>query len=82
MLHCFQSADHRFDTRAHLFILLQQIRAFRRQYILALFQGAVLILQLVANANERVDALFETLEFVFKSRMDVLSHRLNIVGFA
>ena len=66
MLHRFQSADHCFNTRADLLILLQQVGTLRGQDILALFQRPVLILQLVAYANERVDALFETLEFVFK----------------
>jgi len=66
LLHRFESANHCLNSRTDLFVLLQQVGALRSQDILALFQRAILVLELVAYVDERVDALLESLEFVFK----------------
>jgi len=66
MLHCFKSTDHCFNPRSHLLVFLQQACALGRQYVLSLFQRTVLILQLVANAHQRINSFLKSLQFVFK----------------
>ena len=61
MLHRFEPADHRFDTGSYLFVFLQKIGALGSQNILPLLERLVLILQLIAHLDERVDALLESL---------------------
>lgn len=78
MLHRFQSTDHRLDARTDLLILLQQCGTFRRQRILALLQRAILVLQLVANLDERVHALLQSLEFVLEHCSCIIGHGSNI----
>ncbi len=78
LFHCFQPADHRLDTRPNLLILLQQGSALRSQYVLALFEGTIFVLQLVAYGDERIDSLFEPFEFPLECCIDVFGHRRNI----
>jgi hypothetical protein len=66
LLHCFKSADHCFDSRPDLLVFLQQASTLGREYVLSLFERAVLILQLVANAHQRIDPLLKSLQFVFE----------------
>ena len=78
MLHCLEPADHCLDAGPHLFIFLQKIGTFRSQYILALLQRFVLVLQLIAHLDERINALFESFQLVLKGRIYVVSHIRNI----
>ena len=57
MLHGFKPANHCFNTGSYLLVLLQQIGALGGEYVLSLFQRFVFVLQLIANAHERIDAL-------------------------
>ena len=61
LFHCLQAADHRFNARAYLFIFLQERCPLRGQRVLPLLQRFILILQLVAYANQRIYALLESL---------------------
>jgi len=79
LFHRFESADHRLDPSAYLFIFLQECGSLGRQDVLTLFERAVLVLQLVAYVNQRIDAFFEALQFVFESRGYVIGHSRNIV---
>jgi hypothetical protein len=62
-----------------LFVLLQQVRAFRGQDILSLLERLVLVLKLIANMDQRVDALLEAFQLVLKKAVYVLRHAANIV---
>ena len=61
LFHCFQAADHRFNARTYLFIFLQERCTLCGQRVLPLLQRFILILQLVAYANQRIYALLESL---------------------
>ncbi len=61
LFHCFQAADHRFNARAYLLIFLQERCTLCGQRVLPLLQRFILILQLVAYANQRIYALLESL---------------------
>jgi len=74
LLHRFKSAYHRFDSCANLFIFLQQVRTLGGQDVLALFKRTIFVLQPVANANQGVDAFFQSFEFVLEGRADAFSH--------
>ena len=78
MLHRFEPANHRLDTRSYLLILLQEVRTFRRQHILALFQRFVFVLELITDVYKRIDALFESLQLVLKSYINIVGHMSNI----
>ncbi len=78
LFHCLESSDHRFDTRPDLLIFLQQSRAFSRQRILTLFQRSILVLELIADMNERIYALLQSIEFVLELFIYVVSHAPNI----
>jgi len=78
LLHRFEPADHRFDTGSHLFIFLQKIGTLRSENVLTLLERLVFILQLVANVDERINTLFESLELVLKSYIYVVGHMINI----
>lgn len=57
---------------------MQQGRALGGKCILSLLQGAVLILELVANLDQRVHSLFQSFEFMLKLDMCIVSHGVNI----
>lgn len=59
MLHGLEPADHGFDPRAHLLVLLQQGGPFGSEGVLALVQRAILVLQVRDGRDELIDALFE-----------------------
>ncbi len=61
-----------------MFILLQQGRTLCGEDVLALLQGAVLILELVTDIHERVNALLQPLELLFEHDIDVVGHSGNI----
>ena len=78
LFHRLEAPDHCFDARSNLFVLLQQCCTFRRQRVLPLFKRAIFILQLVTHQDQRVDSLFQSLEFVFKHDICILGHVSNI----
>ncbi len=79
LFHRLEAANHCFDSGANLLVLLQQVCAFSCQYVLTLLERTVLVLQLVAYTNERIDPLFEASEFVLEAGIGLFGHGLNIV---
>jgi uncharacterized protein len=78
LFHRLEAPYHCFDARSDLLVLLQQSCAFCRQRILPLFKRAIFILQLVTHQHQRVDSLFQSLEFVFKHDICIFGHGSNI----
>ena len=66
--HRLQSADHGLHARPNLLILLQQVGSLRRQHVLSLFQGSVLVLKLVNDCHERVYTLFKAFQLELAAR--------------
>lgn len=75
MLHRLQSPDHGLYPRPNLLILLQQRRSLRSKSILALAQGAVFFLELIAGQDEVIKAFGEALELVAERLFSGGSHR-------
>jgi uncharacterized protein YgfB (UPF0149 family) len=82
VLHRFETSYHGFDPRPDLLILLKQTGPFFGQHILTLPQRTVLLAKLVADREEFVETLLETLQFVRECLMCLFSHALNIVMHA
>src|SRR5690606_10572977 len=78
LFHRLQAPDHGFDPGPYLLVLLQQVRALRRERVLSLFQGAVFVLELVANLDQGVHSLLKSLEFMLKLDMCIFGHGVNI----
>ena len=64
MLHRFQPANHRLDSRTHLLVLLQQSRAFAGETIESLSQCAILFAKLSHHRDQFAKARLEQLEFL------------------
>ena len=64
MLHCLESADHRFDPRTHLFVLLQQGCTFGGEPIEPLTQSAIFLAQLSGQQDQFIEAGFEKAQFL------------------
>ena len=61
VLHGLQPLDHRLDAAAYHVVLLQQAGLLGDQHVLALAQRAVLFPELVADANELINAFLDAL---------------------
>ncbi len=64
MLHCLQSANHCFDSRAYLLVLLQQRCPFGGETIQPLSQCAIFFAQLGEQQDEFVEAGFKEAQFL------------------
>lgn len=78
LFHRLEPADHCFDPRSNLFVFLQESCTLGGQCVLALLQGDVFTLQLVAYLNQRVNALLEPLKLLIKHCIVVVGHGCNI----
>lgn len=78
LFHGLEAADHGLDPGTYLLVLLQERRPFRRQGVLALLERAVLVLQLVADFDQCIQALFQSPEFAVERCGCVVSHGGNI----
>ncbi len=82
MLHRLEAADHRFDTRADLFVLLQQLRPLGGQRVLTGPEGPIFFLQVLHCQHQFVQTLLQTTNL----KLDLgfaggVAHTVNI-GFA
>src|SRR5207244_8887010 len=54
-----EAVDHRFDARARLFVLRQQVRALGHELLLALAQAAVLVREALREQEQLLHAVGE-----------------------
>ena len=78
LFHRLEPANHCFDPGPDLFVFLQQGCTLGGQGILTLLQRVVFALQLIADLNQRVNTLLESLEFLLKHCIVVVGHACNI----
>jgi hypothetical protein len=62
MFHRLQTTDHRFDTRAHLLVAVEQGSLLGRERLLPLTQRTILFLELCDRYQQFIDATLEALE--------------------
>ena len=67
MLQSFESADHRLDAGANLFVALQQRRPLAGEIFLPMTQGAILLAQLCDHREQFLELPLEALEFRFQT---------------
>ena len=79
MLHALEPADHGFDPGPYLLVFLQEVGSLPDQRVLTLPQGAVFLLELIADRDQVIESLFEPFQFLPKGFIRAVSHSPNIV---
>ena len=67
LLHGLEAADHSLNPTSNLLVLLQQGGTVFDQRVLTLLQGPILVLELLADHDELIEAFLEALELVIES---------------
>ncbi len=74
MLQGLQPPDHRFNSRTHLFILVQKRCALSGQRFVSLTQRAVLFLQVFDSGDQLFDSLCESHQLQIELRFCCIAH--------